>query len=113
MRATLFILILFLPHPRFAGFLLTDYYLLPVLTGQQTDIPGGQLSFSPLYPCPYTLPLLLAGTTGTVTCSGTAAYNVTLAFGSLSLPAGGLSVSGSSYPGVVNLGPGQSVAWGQ
>jgi hypothetical protein len=95
------------------GFLLPNYYLLPALTGQQTDVVGGTLTFAPRYPCPYTLPLLLAGTTGTVTCAGTAAFTVAVAFGTLSLPAGGLTISGSTYPGgAVTLAAGQSVTWG-
>jgi len=93
------------------GFLLPDYHLFYALTGQATDIPSGKLSFAPKYPCPYTLPLLLAGTTGTVSCSGTASYSVNIAFGALNLPAGGLSVSGSVYPGKVALTAGQSVSW--
>jgi hypothetical protein len=93
------------------GFLLPDYHLLNAITGQQTNIPGGKLSFAPKVPCPYVLPVLLAGTTGTLTCSGSGTYTVTLAFGSLQLPAGGLSVSGAVYPAQVALGPGLSVTW--
>jgi len=93
------------------GFLLTDYFLLPGLTGQQADIASGSLMFNPLYACPYALPLLLPGTTGTLTCAPGPAYTVTLAFGSLSLPAGGLVVSGLPCPKTVQLGQGESVAW--
>lgn len=93
------------------GFLLPDYHLLYALAGQATDLPGGTLSFAPRYACPYTLPLLLAGTTGAVACDGAGQYSVSVAFGSLSLPAGGLSVSGSPYPGAVALSAGGSVSW--
>jgi len=94
------------------GFLLPNYYLLPALTGQQTDVVGGSLTFSPRYPCPYTLPLLLAGTTGTISCAAGPTYTVAIAFGTLSLPAGGLSISGSTYPGgAIALQAGQSVSW--
>ena len=34
-------------------------HAVPLQTGQETDIPSGTLSFSPLYPCPYTVPLTL------------------------------------------------------
>lgn len=93
------------------GFLLPNYHLLYALTGQMTDIASGKLSFAPRYACPYTLPLLLAGTTGTIACSGTSSYTVTISFGGLSLPAGGLSISGSTYANAVALGPGGSVSW--
>jgi hypothetical protein len=36
---------------------------------------------------------------------------VSLAFGSLTLPAGGLVVDGVPYPGAVALTKGQSVSW--
>jgi len=38
------------------GFTMTDYYLLPALSGQKTDLPGGILSFEPVYACPLTCP---------------------------------------------------------
>jgi len=92
------------------GFVMTDYYLLPLLSGQQTDIPRGTLSFAPVYPCAFNLPLLLANCTGIVSCAvGT--YTVSISFGSLSLPAGGLSVNGRAYPRPISLGPGGSVTW--
>lgn len=96
------------------GFLLPNYYLLPALTGQVTDVAHGSLTFAPRYPCGYVLPMLLAGTTGTIACSSsgsTTTYTVAVAFGSLSLPAGGLAISGSACPQVVSLGAGQSVSW--
>jgi non-lysosomal glucosylceramidase len=96
------------------GFLLVDYYLLTALSGQETNIPAGTLSFEPAYPCPYTLPLLLQGTEGLVSCSGTPAspaYTVTILFGALSLPTGGLSIAGSTYPAPVNMAAGDAVTW--
>ena len=96
------------------GFLLPNYHLFYALTGQMTNIPGGSLTFAPKYACPYTLPLLLAATTGTFSCAGTDAapsYTVTLMFGSLTLPANGLVISGSAYPHAVSLSAGQSVSW--
>jgi len=92
------------------GFVMTDYYLPPLLSGQQTNIPRGTLSFSPVYPCPFNLPLLLANCTGIVSCTGSA-YTVSISFGSLSLPAGGLSVNGRAYPKAFSLKPGGSVTW--
>ena len=40
---------------------MVDFYLFTALTGQKTNIAQGTLSFDPVYPCPYTLPVLLQG----------------------------------------------------
>jgi non-lysosomal glucosylceramidase len=93
------------------GFMLTDYYLMYALSGQLTNIPNGTLSFAPLYSAPYTVPWALMGKEGTLTVSASGTRTFALAFGTLALPAGGLSVSGVAYPGAVDLGPGQSVSW--
>lgn len=93
------------------GFLLVDYYLIFALNGQQTDIPNGKLSFNPVYACPFNLPLMMLGTIGTIECTNTNQYTVFIAFGSLQLPANGLSINGNSYNQPVNLINGQSVTW--
>jgi non-lysosomal glucosylceramidase len=93
------------------GFVMTDYYLLPLLAGQQVDMPHGRLSFAPVYPCPFSVPLLLVNTTGIVACDKNNVLSVEIAFGMLRLPAGGLSVSGRTYRDAVNLSPGQRVTW--
>ena len=93
------------------GFLLPDYHLIYALSGQMTNIPGGSLTFAPLYDCPFNLPLLLAGTTGTIACNAAGAYTVSIMFGSLTLPAGGLSIAGSAYPTPVDLAAGDSISW--
>ena len=98
------------------GFLLVDYYLVPGLTGQQHHLGKGAasfLSFNPPYSpsCPFTYPVLLPGTTGSVGCDAAGAYSLSLAFGALELPAGGLSVNGRAFAGAVSLGPGDSVSW--
>jgi len=92
------------------GFVMTDYYLLTVLSGQQTNIPGGSLKFNPVYDCPFNVPLLIVNTTGVVSCSN-GMYKVSISYGKLSLPANGLSVNGKPYPQVVSLVAGQSVTW--
>jgi hypothetical protein len=96
------------------GFLLVDYYLLPGLSGQQTHIEKGTLSFNPPFSpscaTPFEYPLLLAGVTGTVACSANT-YTVSVAFGSLQLPAGGLSVNGHACAQAVSLAGGESVSW--
>ena len=59
------------------AFMLTDYYIVYALSGQQTNIPKGALTFAPLYPAPYTLPWAFMGSEGTL--SADAAGKVTLA----------------------------------
>ena len=51
------------------------------------------------------------GTEGRLDCAAGGAYTLQVAFGSLSLPAGGLAVSGCPYPDAVSLAEGQSVTW--
>jgi hypothetical protein len=91
--------------------MLTDYYLIYALSGQQTDLPAGSLSFAPLYACPMSLPFGLVGGEGTVSCDTSGTYTLSLAFGTLTLPAGGLSVSGKAYNGAVNITAGQAISW--
>jgi hypothetical protein len=81
------------------------------LSGQQTDLPAGTLSFAPLYACPASLPFGIAGGEGTISCDARGVYTLSLAFGALVLPAGGLSAAGRTFAGAVNLTRGQSVSW--
>lgn len=91
--------------------MLTDYYVPYALSGQLTNIPAGKLTFAPLYPCPYTLPWAFMGTEGTLECAAGGSLTFSVAFGQVTLPAGGLAVSGSAYPTAVSLGAGESVSW--
>jgi len=100
------------------GFMLTDLYLLPLLSGQQADIHEGRLHLDPQFPAPYSLPVLLTGCMGTISAAvnvngANVTYTLTVNFGQLHLFAvGGLVVSGSTYPGgVVHLGDGESISW--
>ena len=95
------------------GFLLVDYYLVPLLSGQQVSLNKGQLSFNPPFShsCPFSYPLVLAGTIGTVSCNTDGIYNVSIAFGSLQLPPGGLSINGNIYTQQVSISKGESVTW--
>lgn len=93
------------------GMALTHFYIHLALSGQQVNLPRGTLSFLPRYSEPFSLPLLLAGATGTVSAAADGTYTVALAFGSLTLPAGGLSVNGRAYASAVSLVRGQSVSW--
>jgi len=92
------------------GFVMTDYYLLTALSGQETNIPGGSLKFNPVYGCPFNVPLLLVNTTGVVSCMN-GMHKVQISFGELSLPANGLVVNNKPYPQSVSLVAGQSVTW--
>ena len=91
--------------------MLVNFYLLPALSGQQTDLPHGSLTFDPVYAPPYSLPVLLQGVEGPLTCAAAGTRTVALALGRLQLPAGGLAVAGVPYPHAVALGAGQSVSW--
>jgi hypothetical protein len=91
--------------------MLTDYYLVYALSGQQTDMPAGTLSFAPLYACPMTLPFGILGGEGTISCDAAGTWTLALAFGNLTLPAGGLSAGGKAFAGAVSLAGGQSVSW--
>jgi hypothetical protein len=91
--------------------MLTDYYLIYALSGQQTNIPKGALTFAPLYPPPFVLPFGFMGTEGTLAADAAGRYTLSVAFGALSLPAGGLAVSGRACPQAVALAAGQSVSW--
>jgi hypothetical protein len=92
------------------GFVMTDYYLLPALSGQHTDLPRGLLTFAPLYTCPFEVSVLLARVTGTLRCANSK-YTLTVHFGELTLPAGGLAVNGRAYGSAVHLTAGQAVTW--
>lgn len=93
------------------GFMLTDLFLLPLLSGQVVDMPRGKLSFAPMYPPPYTLPLLISNCEGTITATTAGKFTLAVAFGALKLPAGGLSVGGVACKEAVELTGGQSVSW--
>jgi len=92
------------------GFVMTDYYLLTVFSGQETNIPGGSLKFNPVYPCPFNLPWMMVNVTGVVACQN-GVYKVSVVYGKLSLPGNGLVVNGKAYPEGVSLVAGQSVTW--
>lgn len=93
------------------GFMLTDYYLIYILNGQLTNLPNGTLSFTPVYACPFALPFAMVGREGNIGCDSTGTYTLSLGFGTLNLPANGLSINNKPYPNTVNLIAGQSVSW--
>lgn len=93
------------------GMPLTHYYAHYALSGLQINLPSGNVTINPVYPAPFVVPLLLAGTTGVVSKDRTGLIKVTINFGSLNIPAGGLVVSGKPYPKTVQLTKGQSISW--
>ena len=93
------------------GFMLTDLYLLPLLSGQQAALHLGRLAFRPIFAPPYALPVLLRGTEGALEADAAGGLTLRVAFGAISLPAGGLSVNGVAYAGAVDLGPGDALSW--
>jgi non-lysosomal glucosylceramidase len=92
------------------GFALTAQFILPLLAGQQTRLDKGALAFAPLFEPPFVLPVLLLGMEATLEANATS-WRLAVAFGSLRLPAGGLSAGADVCADAVDLGPGDSVAW--
>ena len=57
------------------------------------------------------MPVLVANAEGSLTSRTKGEYTLTLAFGALSLPRGGLVVDGKPCPKPVNLKAGDEVSW--
>ena len=93
--------------------MLTDLYLLPLLSGQKADLSHGRLSLSPYFAAPYVLPVLLAGVEGSIASDAKGQFTLNIAFGTLKLPAGGLSVDGVAYTKAVDMKGGDVISWGQ
>ena len=94
------------------AFMLTDLYLLPLLSGQAFNLPAGTLSLRPRFPPPYVLPVLLAGVEASLESRAKGSYTLRVAFGRLRLPRrGGLMVDGAACPLEIDLGEGESVSW--
>ena len=93
------------------AFMMTDLHLYALLAGQTVDLPRGVLALAPRFTPPYVLPVLAAGLEAALTSRRNGSYSLTVSFGRLLLPAGGLSVDGVPYPRPVRLGEGESVAW--
>jgi non-lysosomal glucosylceramidase len=95
------------------GFHMVLWHLPFAISGQYTDLAKGILLFSPKLQAPYTLPVLIPNTFGsinaTVLSNGQTSYTLTLTIGSLSLNQ--LAINNVKYPGSVKLIAGQSVQW--
>lgn len=103
------------------GFMLTDLYLLPLLSGLRADLARRDqervLELRPAFAPPFVLPVLLAGCEASLTAAsaGGAQYRFRLSvlFGRLRLPAGGLRVCGEAWPEAVALVEDQELSWSQ
>ena len=93
------------------GFMMTMLYMYPLLTGQTENMPEGQLALAPVYPPPYTMPVMLSGCEASITLTDSGNATLAVAFGALNLPANGLSLHGNVFPNAVSLTAGQSVSW--
>jgi len=97
------------------GFMLTDLYLIQLLSGQNTDMGKGLVAINPRFDPPYVLPVMFLGVTATIeaytTSDNTIHANFTVVFGKLELPENGLVWNGCAYQDVVNLGMGEWVDW--
>lgn len=75
---------------------------------QKESLPATQIRLG--IASPYVLPVMISMMEGQLTAAGTK-YTLRVAFGSLTLPAGGLSVSGCKTPNALKLSAGESVTW--
>ena len=94
------------------GFMLTDLYLYPLFSGQHVDLTAGKLTLAPKFKAPYVVPVLLSGVEGSLTSDQDGEYTLNIAFGKLTLPAGGLVADGIPYMQRVELAAGDSISWG-
>jgi hypothetical protein len=92
--------------------MLTDLFLLPLLSGQVVDMPNGKLDINPMFKAPYVLPVLISNCEGSIEVTADGKMTLAVAFGALQLPVKGLSVSGSACPHAVDLKAGESMTWG-
>ena len=79
--------------------------------GQVVDMAKGRLHFSPMFPPPYTMPLLISNCEGSISqAKPNGTITLDIVFVSLKVPAGGLSVGGVSYAKPVDLKAGDSIS---
>eukprot|EP00658_Telonema_sp_P-2_P029627 TRINITY_DN22504_c0_g1_i7.p1 TRINITY_DN22504_c0_g1~~TRINITY_DN22504_c0_g1_i7.p1 ORF type:complete len:248 (-),score=52.68 TRINITY_DN22504_c0_g1_i7:385-1128(-) len=95
------------------GFMLTDLFLIPLLSGQRLDMTHGKLDLNPRWSAtaPWVVPVMLMGCEAWLSSDPNGRFEIGVAFGKLSLPARGLSVSGCVYESIVLLPAGESVSW--
>ena len=96
-----------------ATFVWNATFCIITTTVQVVDMADGKLSLAPMFPAPYTMPLLISNCEGSISqAQPNGKITLDIAFGSLKLPAGGLSVGGVVYEKAVDLEPGESISWG-
>jgi non-lysosomal glucosylceramidase len=95
------------------GFHMVLWHLPFAVSGQYTDLPKGVLEFSPKLQPPFTLPVLIPNTFGSISATplsnGQTSYTLTLVIGNLSLNE--LAINNVKYPGSVKITAGESVHW--
>lgn len=102
------------------AFMLTDLFLLPLLSGMRVDMANAfsehRLEIVPMFKPPFTLPIMLSGCEASLQArqaNGAISFTLTVAFGRLRLPAGGLRVCGQSRPEAIFLREDDSLTWSQ
>lgn len=103
------------------GFMLTDLYLLPLLSGLRADLAQVEskqtLHLSPLFAPPFVLPVLLSGCEGTLRAvqseNGAVRFTLSVAFGKLKLPPNSLCVCSVMQPDAVALEEDEELSWSQ
>jgi non-lysosomal glucosylceramidase len=91
------------------GYYMSAWHLPLAISGQQADLPGGSLSFSPKVASPYALPLFLPGVVGLIRSAHDLNFELELFSGSLVLSS--LEVKGCKYSGVAKASAGHSLTW--
>jgi len=95
------------------GFHMVLWHLPFAVSGQYTDLSKGVLQFSPKLQPPFTLPVLIPNTFGSISATplsnGQTSYTLTLVIGNLSLNE--LAINNVKYPGSVKITAGESVHW--
>ena len=101
-------------QPREQGhyaFMLTDLFLLPLLSGQAVNMVEGALTLAPKFDAPYCVPVLIAGCEATLAATSAGRFTIVVAFGELKLAPRGLVASECVYPDAVWLRGGESLEW--
>lgn len=93
------------------GYFMSSWHIIFALSGQQADLASSNsyLRFNPTLNAPYTLPVLLSGSIGTIRNDGS---RITLSLSAgKNLDVSEVTVSGSRFPSKVSLVPGSSIHW--
>lgn len=94
------------------GYWMSSWHLVFSLAGQDADLSVGKLQFAPAVSVPFSLPVVLAGTIGSISSPDGKRFTLTVTAGSpITLTT--LGVGKVMHPaGQITLAPGQSTEWG-